>query len=48
LLAALLRCEKIPAEFCYQKVVIGSEKILHGLNGLFLNEKWMQGVMWVV
>ncbi|MDP1553794.1 MAG: transglutaminase-like domain-containing protein [Methanobacteriaceae archaeon] len=42
LLAALLRCEKIPTGFCYQKVFIGSEKILHGLNGLFLNEKWFR------
>lgn len=42
LLAALLRCEKIPAGFCYQKVFIGSEKILHGLNGVFLNEKWFR------
>lgn len=42
LLAALLRCENIPAGFCYQKLLDGHGMILHGLNGLYINEKWIR------
>lgn len=42
LLAALLRCENIPAGFCYQKLSTDQGKIFHGLNGVFLNEKWFR------
>ncbi|HSO25554.1 MAG TPA: transglutaminase-like domain-containing protein [Methanobacteriaceae archaeon] len=42
LLAALLRCEKIPTGFCYQKLSISTGKILHGLNGVFIDEKWVR------
>lgn len=39
LLAALLRANKIPAGFCYQRLSIdenGAPYCLHGLNGVFL------------
>ena len=42
LLAALLRCEKIPTGFCYQKLSISTGKIFHGLNGVFIDEKWVR------
>ena len=41
LLAALLRANKIPAGFCYQRLSVyedGSPYCLHGLNGVFLPE----------
>jgi transglutaminase-like putative cysteine protease len=44
LLAAVLRCEKIPTGLCYQKLVLDDDEfpqiILHGLNAVFLNGKW--------
>jgi transglutaminase-like putative cysteine protease len=42
LLAALLRCENIPTGFCYQKLSTKFGKIFHGLNGVFLDEKWFR------
>ncbi|MDO8869254.1 MAG: transglutaminase-like domain-containing protein [Methanobacteriaceae archaeon] len=42
LLAALLRCENIPTGFCYQKLSTNFGKIFHGLNGVFLDEKWFR------
>src|SRR5690606_1863960 len=46
LLAALLRGLGIPAGFCYQRVLrkgtIESGYALHGLNAVFLNDKWFR------
>lgn len=42
LLTALLRCENIPAGFCYQKLSDGHSTILHGLNGVYITEKWVR------
>lgn len=48
LLAALLRCNKIPTGFCYQKLNISNETepyiILHGLNGVYVSSvrKWIR------
>ena len=48
LLAVLLRCQSIPAGFCYQKLILDDnfapELIYHGLNGVFLNKfnKWIR------
>jgi transglutaminase-like putative cysteine protease len=42
LLAALLRCEDIPTGFCYQKLSTDHGKIFHGLNGVFIHEKWFR------
>lgn len=41
LLAALLRAQKIPAGFCYQRLMFegnGSAYCLHGLNAVFIDE----------
>jgi transglutaminase-like putative cysteine protease len=44
LLAAILRFGKIPAGFCYQKLILDDEThpqiALHGLNAVFLRGKW--------
>jgi transglutaminase-like putative cysteine protease len=42
LMAALLRCENIPAGFCYQKLSTSSGKIFHALNGVYVDEKWFR------
>ena len=48
LLAAILRCLKIPTGFCYQKLVFDdsdpSYLTLHGLNAIYLEnlDKWMR------
>lgn len=48
LLAALLRCQSIPAGFCYQKLVLDDETapvlVFHGLNGVYMKEykKWIR------
>lgn len=48
LFAALLRCNGIPAGFCYQKLILDEENapyiILHGLNGVYISslEKWIR------
>lgn len=42
LMAAFLRCVGIPTGFCYQKLSLDEGKILHGLNAVFLNQKWIR------
>lgn len=48
LLAALLRCQSIPAGFCYQKLVLDDETtpvlVFHGLNGVYMKEykRWIR------
>lgn len=48
LLAAILRCLKIPTGFCYQKLVFDDDDpsylTLHGLNAIYLEhlDKWMR------
>ncbi|MCK9151405.1 transglutaminase-like domain-containing protein [Methanobacterium alcaliphilum] len=42
LLGAFFRSQGIPAGFCYQKLSTDSGKILHGLNGVYLNDKWIR------
>ena len=48
LLAAILRCQGVPAGFCYQKLILDDEAapvyISHGLNGVYLREfdKWIR------
>ncbi len=48
LLAALLRKNKIPTGFCYQKLILDDETapflILHGLNGVYVEseDKWVR------
>jgi len=48
LLAALLRCNQIPAGFCYQRLILDSETapylILHGLNAVYIKalDKWVR------
>lgn len=48
LLAALLRCQGIPAGFCYQKLILNDETapylIIHGLNGIYIDKynKWIR------
>jgi transglutaminase-like putative cysteine protease len=48
LLAALLRCLKIPTGFCYQKLVLDDSEpsylTLHGLNAIYLEslQKWIR------
>lgn len=48
LLAAVLRCKKVPCGFCYQKLLLDDETapvlILHGLNAVWLAEhkKWVR------
>lgn len=48
LLAAILRCLKIPTGFCYQRLVFRDEQpdrfILHGLNAIYLNSlnQWVR------
>lgn len=42
LLAALLRFENIPTGFCYQKLSISTGKTLHGLNSVYIDEKWFR------
>lgn len=42
LLAALLRSQKIPVGFCYQKLSTDYGKIFHGLNGVYLDGKWIR------
>jgi hypothetical protein len=41
-MAAFLRCVGIPAGFCYQKLSLDEGKIFHGLNAVFLNQKWIR------
>lgn len=42
LLAALLRAQRIPVGFCYQRLILDDEKypylVLHGLNGVYIKE----------
>lgn len=48
LLAALLRCLKVPTGFCYQRLILDDKKypylVLHGLNGVYIEElgKWIR------
>ena len=48
LLVALLRCKRIPAGFCYQKLILDDEiarvLIYHGLIGIYIKElnKWVR------
>lgn len=48
LLAALLRCNSVPAGFCYQKVILDDETapvlVYHGLNGVYSRDckKWFR------
>ena len=48
LLAALLRCNKIPAGFCYQKLALNNNPaphlVLHGLNAVFIEKinRWVR------
>jgi len=48
LLAALLRCNQIPAGFCYQRITLNDESashlILHGLNAVYIESlgKWIR------
>jgi len=48
LLAAILRCLKIPTGFCYQKLILDDETnpklMLHGLNAIYLKslKKWIR------
>ncbi|MCL1882922.1 MAG: transglutaminase-like domain-containing protein [Defluviitaleaceae bacterium] len=46
LLAAILRCNNIPAGFCYQRLILDDdlhpELVLHGLNAVNLQEKWIR------
>ena len=48
LLAALLRANKIPTGFCYQRLILDDEKspylVLHGLNGVYVDKvnKWIR------
>jgi len=48
LLAALLRCNQIPAGFCYQRLILDDETaphlILHGLNAVYIKslDKWIR------
>ncbi|MCZ3365982.1 MULTISPECIES: transglutaminase-like domain-containing protein [Methanobacterium] len=40
LLAAMLRFLGVPTGFCYQRLTHGGGYILHGLNAVFLDNKW--------
>ncbi len=40
LLAAMLRFLEVPTGFCYQRLTHEGGYILHGLNAVFLDEKW--------
>ena len=48
LLAAILRCNHIPAGFCYQRLILDDDSapylILHGLNAVYIEEsdKWIR------
>jgi transglutaminase-like putative cysteine protease len=42
LLAALLRFMKIPTGFCYQRLVHEDGFIVHGLNAVYINDKWVR------
>ena len=48
LLAAILRCNRIPAGFCYQRLILDDEAapyiVLHGLNAVFIKEanRWIR------
>lgn len=48
LLAALLRCEGVPAGLCYQRIVLDDKEpsmlVLHGLNGVYLEDedRWIR------
>ncbi|MDO9044780.1 MAG: transglutaminase-like domain-containing protein [Methanobacteriaceae archaeon] len=42
LMAAFLRVVGIPAGFCYQKLSLDEGNIFHGLNGVFIDEKWIR------
>jgi len=48
LLAALLRCQKIPSGFCYQRLILDDVHypylVLHGLNGVYIQEfnQWIR------
>lgn len=48
LLAAILRCLKIPTGFCYQKLVLNNSEpsylTLHGLNSIYIEslQKWIR------
>ena len=37
-----MRCENIPTGFCYQKLSTDFGKIFHGLNGVYIDEKWFR------
>ncbi len=40
LLAAMLRFLEVPTGFCYQRLTHDGGYILHGLNAVFLDDKW--------
>ena len=40
LLAAMLRFLRVPTGFCYQRLTHEGDYILHGLNAVFLDNKW--------
>ena len=40
LLAAMLRFLEVPTGFCYQRLTHEEGYILHGLNAVFLDDKW--------
>lgn len=42
LLAALLRCAGIPTGLCYQKLSLEEGHIIHGINAVYLNNKWIR------
>jgi len=48
LLSALLRCNQIPAGFCYQRLVLNDDSnphlVLHGLNAVYIKSlsKWIR------
>ncbi|NYB51790.1 MAG: transglutaminase domain-containing protein [Methanobacteriaceae archaeon] len=42
LLAALLRFMEIPTGFCYQRLVHEDGYLVHGLNAVFIREKWVR------
>jgi len=44
LLAAILRCLKIPTGFCYQGLKLNDSIVLHGLNAIYLKSigKWIR------
>ena len=46
LLAAILRCNGVPAGFCYQRLILDDvwfpHLVLHGLNAVFLEKRWVR------